>query len=56
MQVTVFGKTYNFANAPKFARHAIRLITRRWGSTLAKAPAFVKHRAYDLARQFGTLG
>jgi hypothetical protein len=56
MNVTVFGRSYSFANSPKFVRHAIKLIVDKWGSDLSNAQAFVKHKAYDLAVRFGTLG
>lgn len=52
MTVTVFGTTYNFSGSPKFVRHAIRLITDRWGFDLTNVPAFVQHKANDLGRRF----
>jgi hypothetical protein len=56
MTVTVFGRVYDFSNSPAFVKHAIKLITDRWGTNLANAAAYVQHAANDLGRRFGTLG
>lgn len=53
MQVTVFNRTFNFTNSPPFVRHAIKLITAKWGTNLFRAQKCVQLKAYNLGRLFG---
>jgi hypothetical protein len=57
MNYSVFNQTYDVTNAPAFVRHAILLITRRWGTALSNGtvPDAPQHKANDLGRRFGVV-
>jgi hypothetical protein len=57
--VAVFGVSYYYdlESVQPYVRHAMRLITDRWGNDLdnGSVPAFVRHKANLLLVKWGAL-